>query len=405
VQLEDLLLVTPVADGVDDVLKLAIAQIDQWGNWLGEAPRMVKYAAVTGGVLIEVDDDDEREKVGQRIVWPSLVKEKREDAAGNLKAYTLEYKAKRKDGTQYLYRKEVDGEEEVIRKFEDDRLTEAIDLPYGFVPAVYIKHEDDGFDEGSPAVWNMDKVDRLNSDICHTHDYFHKVYMSHKIISVEKGSRLDAITGASKNSDGSINMGDPRFSQAILLAEGQASVHDLMSTADVGHVYPYLKDLRESFEADYPELQAREIIQNKAQVSGAALERMLSPSQAKLDRAAANYNQQVIKLKQMSVAIAGWRYSGNGWGKRDAQQKRFADFNLNSYAQGKLNFGLKRSLLVQSSPMEEEELKAKKVERAKNLDGIVDALTQIMEAGYSEERAKEILRARTSVDTTLENEQ
>lgn len=399
---DNLFLVTPVAEGAEDNLLAAIAQLDQWGNWLGEATRIVKYGSVIGSVLVEVDDDLEREKVIHRIVWPSLVKEKELDSTGNLKSYSLEYKAFDGD-KEYLYRKEVDDRE--FRYFRDDRAwtppgkrSPVEPNPYGFVPAVWIKHEDDGVTEGSPAVWNIEKVDRLNSDACHAHDYFHKVISSHKVISTD--SDVVPITGAvgTTKNGGYISPSDLRTDTMILKTGAGASVHDIISTLDLGAAHPYIKDLRESFEVDYPELQARTIIQNNTQTSGAALERMLAPSQSKLDRASGNYNQQIIKLKQMQVAIAGWR-TKNGWTRRDAQQDRFNEFGLDSYSRGELNFGLKRSLLIELTEMERLEVEAKKLENATSSQGIFSEDKILENYGISDPKERQaILNARRSVD-------
>jgi hypothetical protein len=58
----------------------------------------------------------------------------------------------------------------------------------------------------------------------------------------------------------------------------------------------------------------------------------------------------------------------------------------------------KRSLLVHSTAMEEEELKAKRMERAKNAEGLVDEKERLKIAGYSEDEAVEILDRRRSKD-------
>ncbi len=78
----------------------------------------------------------------------------------------------------------------------------------------------------------------------------------------------------------------------------------------------------------------------------------------------------------MSLAIAGWRTS-NGWTRSDAQQSLFRAFGLDSYAKGELNFGIKRSLLVQNTPDEQEDLLTKKATRAVTLAGIVDDVRQL----------------------------
>lgn len=400
-------LVTPLLDSTPDELKAAVAQLDQWTNWQSETSRLIRYGAVTGNVLIEVDDDLEREKVLSCIVWPGQVAEIELDATGNVKAYMLEYKVyERARNTYYIFRKEVDSE--TIRYYRDDKIDRAradggqIENPYGFTPAVWCKHVDNGGDAGDPAVWNITKVDEINSLASHQHDRTHKAIEAGKAIATDGDFSVVSGGSGSTADGGRITPYDTRSDFLLLKMPATSSVHDLDSQFNPALADPQIDRMLQSFERDYPELQVQEVIQNKAQVSGAALERMLAPSQAKLDRAFNNYAQQVIKLKQMQIAIAGWRLKSGDWKRRTTQQAYFAPFDLESYERGALNFGLKRSLLVQSTPLEEEELKAKRVELAKNLDGLVDERTRIIEAGYSEERADEILIARRSTDVLLE---
>lgn len=428
-------LATPLMDSTDTELKLAVAQIDQFSNWLSEANRFVRYGSVTGSVMVEVVDDLEGEKVAHRIVWPSWVKEIEIDASGNVKSYTLEYKAyDRAAKKDYTYRKEVDSGE--FRYFKDDKpfnafgqgqsklggadgymyndaddrqmiSTGVYENPYGFCPAVWAKHYDDGDTRGIPAVWNEEKIDEVNSAASHGLDHGHKAIEAGKVIFTD--GTIMAVTGATGSSEkgksGGIYFYDPRFDWQLVKAPQGGQVADLGSSFDLAKLDPSIERLLKSFESDYPELQAQEIIRNKNQVSGAALERMLAPSQSKLDRAAAQYGQQVIKLLQMAVAIAGWRRNGGGWTRRDAQRDVFLPFNLDSWRKGDLNMTLKRPLLVQSTPMEDEELKAKKAERAKNLDGIVDEFEKLKVAGYSEGEAKDIITRKRTVDVIPETEQ
>jgi hypothetical protein len=414
-------LITPLTDGVDDGLKGAIAQLEQWGNWLATFPKIVRFGAATGGLLIEVEDDFEREKVIETVRWPGLIRDKTLDATGNVKDYTLQYKAWDAQAKEfYTLRKEVD--DSGIRFFRNDkpfdppgrdekttgRVSAGVyEHDYGFCPAVYIKHDDDG-DHGTPAVPDKTGIDEANSLLSHRHDHQHKAIEAGKVLATS--GQVVPVTGAIALTDrmgratGAISTYDTR-DDWLLLKMPDGSVHDLGSSFDLSEGDPDVTRLLESFERAYVELQAYEILKNKAEMSGAFLERMLAPAQKKLDRSAANYHQQLVKLRQMQTAISGWRYNGGGWTRRDAQQQKFAPYSLDSYSKGDLNFGVKRSLLIQGTPMEEEELKGKRAERAKNLEGLVDELTRLTEAGYSEDRAKEIMTRRASNDSTFENEQ
>jgi hypothetical protein len=262
--------------------------------------------------------------------------------------------------------------------------------PYGFVFAVWIRHKDDGGNIGVPAFTHWDKVDEVNSLGSHLHDNIHKEVESAKLISTP--DEVLPIIGATQNPKTKrITAGDTRLDWMVLKTGAGAAVHDLSGQLKLADAHPYLKGILESFSDDYPELQAAAIIRENSQLSGAALERMLTPAQNKLDGSQANYNGQLVKLRQMQMAVAGMRFNGGGWKQKTEQQKKFADFDLRTYEKGKLDFNLQRSLLVQSTEAETEDLLQKKATRATTLEGIVDSREQLSIAGYNDEQIDEIV--------------
>lgn len=397
-------LITNVFDQTPDALKAAIAQLDLWGNWQSECVRAVRFGSTTGNVLIEVEDDIEREWVSQNIHWPSVVKSLELDRVGNVKSYAIEFTVQDvPNKTQYTFRKEVDSE--LFKYFRDGKpfTPEGKEAPevenqYGFVPAVWVRHINDGGDYGRPAFGNINKVNELNSLASHTHDHIHKAIESHKIIATD-GSiiPITGASGSSSQSGGNITIGDIRTNWMLLKAPMGTAVLDLAGTLKLAEADPYLERTLKSFANDCPELQAGQIIQENSQLSGAALERMLGPAQKKLDRACASYFAQIIKLRQMQIAIAGWR-ANSDWRQKTVQQAKFAPFNLESYAKGDLNFGIKRSLLVQATEAENEDLMLKKATRATTLEPIVDEQEALRIAGYSEADAKAIAARKRTAD-------
>lgn len=390
-------LVTPVADQTDETLKAAIAQIDQWTVFASEAAKIKRYGVATGNVLIEGIDDLEREKILHKVIWPAYVVDLTLNDTGDVLAYALEYPATDPVNKRpYTYRKEVTRES--FKYFRDgapftpEGKTAAVEEnPYGFCFAVWIKHRDLGADMGQGAFKDWDKVDEANSFGSHLHDNVHKLIESPVVVSTK--GEITPIVGASTNSQtGEIIPQDPRLNWVVFKTEEGASVHDLASKLKLAEAHPYLRDLLTSFDDDYPELQAAAIIQKNSQLSGAALERMLTPAQNRLDGVQPNWNQQLIKLRQMQIAVAGMRYSNGDW-SRTAQQAVFAPFGLDSYEAGLLDFNLKRSVIVQQTEEEQEELMLKKATRATLLKekGVVDQQEALSVAGYSDEEAKIII--------------
>lgn len=390
-------LVTPVSDKTDEPIIKAIAQLDQWGNFLSESQKMKRYGAATGNVLIEGIDDPLREKITHRTIWAGYVKDIELNDSGDVLAYTIEYDVLDKSTNKtYKYRKEVT--KETFSYFRDDspftpdgRTASVEENPYGFCFAVWIKQIDDGGIYGLPACHTLDKVDDVNSNWSAAIDSIPRDINSGKIISGIENPSTDVkvLTGATENKDGTINEIDPRLHRVLLAVKGNAQVGDLAGDVKLLDAYPLLRDYILSFGDDYPEIEYKQIMKENGQLSGRALERLLTPAQNRLNGVQPHWNQQLIKFRQMGCAVTGWRLR-NGWTQKTAQQRLFGDFDLKSYEQGKLDFYLKPSVLVQVSEDEREELLKKKADRAAVLKDGVDEQEYLEIAGYSEEKAKEI---------------
>lgn len=402
-------LVTPLSSSTDEKIVEAVAQLDQWSNFLAEEQKIKRYAAAAGNVLVEGIDDLDRNKILHKANWPGYVTDLQLNATGDVLSYTLEYDVYDRDRkSTYRYKKIVD--QEKYQYFKDDRpftppgkTAEVEPNIYGFCFAVWIRHTDDGADHALPACNNFDKVDNVNSLASHIDDFIHKDIESPKIIGAS--GEIVPLIGATQNKDTKlITPQDPRLNWVVLKVDtkaGAASVHDLSGILKLQDASPELKRQIDSFENDYPELQAASIVRENSQLSGAALERMLGPAQNRLDGVQAGYNQQLIKLRQMQVAVGGMRANGGGWRGLSSQQQAFRPFNLQSYSRGELNFNLKRSVLVQTTEMENEELLMKKAERADKLNGKVDDREVLKVAGYSEDKVDEILQRKAQEDALI----
>lgn len=390
-------LATPLLEGTDEKVTRAVAQLDQWGMWLSEKNKIIKYAATAGSCLVEGIDDLQRQKVYHNTVWAGLVKDVELNSSGDVMSYTIEYEVyDRELKRTYLYKKIVT--KETFSYFRDDKpfipegkTKEVEPNPYGFCFAVWLKHGDNGGDYGSGAFTDYDKTDETNSLASHLHDNIHKEIESGKIIGVDDTAKLKPLTGATQNADGTINETDPRLDRLLLIAQGSVSVADLSGLLKLAEAHPYLKDLILSFGADYPELEYKQILKESAQLSGIALERLLTPAQNRLDGAQAHHNQQLVKFRQMGLAVGGMRVNGGGWTTRTIQQREFSPFNLKSYERGELDFQLENSALITLNEKEEEEILKLKADRAAVMKDGVDKKEFLIIAGYSEEKADEIL--------------
>lgn len=384
---------TPATEETDAKILRAIAQLDQWSNWRTEANKVKMLAAASGNVLIEGHADFDRQKITQKTVRSEYVTDIQLNDAGDVVGYTLEYDVYDAVAKgNYRFKKVV--EKEVTRYFKNDapfaygNLQAEEENKLGFAFAVWLRHTDDGSIEGVPAINNLDKVDHTNSLASHLHDNIHKEIESGKIIGIDDPSSIDVVSGASKNKDGTIREFDTRLERVILAGKGQVTVSDLSGTVKLAEAHPYLKELILSFADDYPELEYRQIMKESGVLSGVALERLLTPSQNRLDRAAANYDQQLIKLRQMQMTAGGVYLKD--WTAPNDQQKIFSGFTLESYSRGLLDFQVKRSLLIEPTEDEREDLLTKKAARAVASAAFVDIRGQREIAGLSEKEIAEL---------------
>lgn len=389
-------LVISVADATPPDLVAAIAQIDQWTNFLTEATRIKTFAAATGNCLVEIIDDLDKGKVRQEVHWAGNVTDIELSYSGDVLSFQLEYDVKKPDanGSTFRYKKIIN--KQTFSYFKDDvpfvpegKTDTVEENPYGFCPAVWIRHSDSGSAYGqSAAEITFNKVDELAMLAAHCHDGLHKGIEAPQLIST--AGQILPITGGSSQADGTIIPGDPRLDLMILKAEN-ASVHSLTGDMQLDKAFQFLDKLDSSFAEEFPEVSYFQTLREFANTSGVARQIALTPAQNRLDRAAAGYNQQLIKLRQMQIAIAGWR-TRNGWINQNDQQRLFAPFNLESYADGNLDFILKRSLLIERSVEEVEALRGLQLDNANKATGILP-LTEVLEGilNYSQERREELI--------------
>jgi hypothetical protein len=382
----------------DEKIVKAVAQLDQWGMWLSESNKIKRYAAAVGNVLVEGVDDLVRQKVYHKCTWPGFVTSIDLNETGDVQGYVLEYVLFDPEmNKQYQFRKEVD--KVSTRYFRDDKPWEREGIPavipneYGFVFAVWIRHMDIGSDFGLPAFPYIDKLNNTNSLASHMDDFIHKDIESPKLIGAS--GEITPIVGAYKDRKGIVHPQDTRLNWMVLKVDttkGAASVNDLSGSLKLADASKELDRQLASYEDEFPELQVASIMRDQAQLSGAALERMLGPAQNRLDGVQPGYNQQLIKLRQMQISVAGWRANGGGWVGLTKQHEAFKPFNMTSYTKGDLDFTLQSAKLVHESEAEAEDLKQKKATRAETLlDVGIDTLEALQVAGYTEEQAQEIL--------------
>nr|BBH90150.1 hypothetical protein KTC_49010 [Thermosporothrix sp. COM3]BBH90215.1 hypothetical protein KTC_49660 [Thermosporothrix sp. COM3]BBH90280.1 hypothetical protein KTC_50310 [Thermosporothrix sp. COM3] len=347
----------PFSSDTPTELVQAIAQFWAWNNWQSRKSVIVRYGAALGSVLIELIDDIERGKITSEIVWPGYVKSLELDAAGNIKGYVIEYTAKDEAGS-YQYRKEVD--KGSFRYFRDDRPYDygfgaEIENPYGFVPAVWIRHCDTGSDHGSPAIaGSLGKIDELNNLVSHIHDQVHKVIGAPLVLWTD--GNVNNLFGAKKR--GSTNDFDEPASEqeSLLMLKGpkDGKVDSLAGNLDLSAANIYIDKLLAEIEQDHPELIFYRELRSMSQVTGPAASRLVGDVASRVQEAQANYDQACISLFRMACAMGGFRANSGAWGRSlTRQQQKFLPFSLESYQRGELDMSIMPRPLLTPTRLEQ----------------------------------------------------
>jgi hypothetical protein len=424
----DVKIAIPLARDIHPLLRSAIAQCWRWSNWQAGKALFVRYGAATGSVLVEVVDEPDRGKVRSEVVWPGHVKGLVLDSNGNVKRYALEYRALDPDGQEFKFQKIVDGN--FIRFYRDDqpydfmprgfrllnedagreamqyeRLAEGVYFhPYGFCPAVWVKHQDLGGEYGSPAIGgSIAKVDELNSLVSHIHDQIHKTIDPSIILWAKQ-----KIERAFKKRDEEAQAGDDREydpSTDILILKGPegGSKDTLVGDLNLADALPYVESLIGEIEGDHPELTLYSQLRKMERVSGPGAATMVGDAVGVFDEVSANYDLQSIKLFQMQVAIAGYRYQNRDglWALRTPQQQRFQYFDITSYQRGDLEFAIMPRPLIPTTVKDDVELMGRRVEIAQSSIELFDLDKRLQVAGIEDagERARIVKALREEAPT------
>jgi hypothetical protein len=412
----------PFSEDTDEKLKLAIAQFWQWSNWQSGNKLMVRYGGATGSCLVEVVDNVERGKVTTAVRWPGLLADRAKDDGsslilddvGNVKFYALEYQATDEVGDSYTYRKEVS--QESFIEYRDDKVISEELNPYGFVPAVWCKHIDEGWGVdgeglyGAPAIsGSIGKIDELNGLASHTHDHIDMLIDSPGIISSEGGVGKIGEQASNLKKEKQANQDEfaspiatsylRTLKRLLLKAPKGASWVPLTGNLQPEQVIPAMDHLLLEIEHDFPELGMYQELRKMSEVTGPGAARMMGDVYSRVLEVSSNYDTQSIKLFQMATAIGGFRYKQNleGWRLRTAAQAKFAPFDLDSYARGDLSMAIMPRPLI---PMTEDDtisLIGKRLANAKAAQGIFNDDKVLELAGVSDEQErKDILVARTA---------
>lgn len=337
----------PFAEDTDSRVIAAIASTWKWSNWHIQKGIMIRYAAATGECLVEIVDDLSSRKIEYRPWFPSAVTALELDFRGNVKGYTIEYDFVDEGGVQHRYKKVVDGVS--FRTYRDntpygyDEADAVMENPYGFVPAVWVKHIDVGTSHGEPCMRYISKWDELNSLASHWMDHAHRVLQAPVLVTGDNIQTFKPeVPEALKN--------DPvRPEQArgdIPMLRGPVGSDIVTAEPPSGEVMAAVEHVLAEIEKDHPELTMHREMRKMSQVTGPAVSRLFGDVDIMVNEARNSYDTQMVKLFQMAVAIGGYRVNSGDWGELTEDRQVFRPFSLDSYEAGDLDFEIAARPLV-----------------------------------------------------------
>jgi hypothetical protein len=223
--------------------------------------------------------------------------------------------------------------------------------PYGFVPAVWVKHFDMGDDFGQPVMWGtLGKIDELNSVISMAHDQIAKIIKAPVLINAAGGTtRIDGKPDDTKEADKKRG----RETMPVIHLPPGSSVETI--PLNLGETLLWVQNQVKEIEADHPELSMYQALRSMSSVTGPAASRLMGDVANLVYSAEASYDQQSVKLFQMAVAIAGFRVNNGDWGPSNSltrQQQKFRPFGLDSYQRGDLDISILPRPIVEPTKLE-----------------------------------------------------
>lgn len=408
----------PLAQDTDPALLQAIGQLYEWWNWQERMVMAIRYAAALGELLIEIKDDRYKGRIGIALIWPGHVKKIELDDAGNVCGYVLAYRAWDKAAKkEFDYRKEVT--KNTISTFYNDKphafadddgnVTEAvIDNPYPFVAAVWLRHFPQIGVRGEPCWWGTQgQLDHVNGLLTHL---FHKTHIALAAPVVVTGglgnSFLTRLTQTAKRiatNDQAEPSGD---AESLNILEGAPGTDLKTLPFDSTAILDVVHEVKASIEKKCPEVIFYEELREMTQTTGPSISGLIGDVDAKVRAISAGYDRQLVKLLQMSIAIAGWRIAEGDWdatqldeGLSGAQQK-FSAYDFGSWAKGALKINVMPRSLVPTSVMQRlQELNIKKTL------GVPDEQL-FVEMGYPADKAtKWVADAKAEADEAFAQQQ
>jgi len=391
----------PYGDDTDERVRLAVQQAFLWGSQGFDLSVYIRTGSMLGDVFAEVVSDVERQKVYPKLIHPRFITDIEWNDTGDIVMYRVEIPQRDDRGRSYTWGKIVT--KESITTLKDGRphgydgQPETIPNPWGFVPGVFVQHQNVGSQHGDPCfAGTLTRMDGLNGVATAINEYMLRFVNQFVVIGSEDAAGLRDIIGAINDarsaSDDTSRSARPNDRIPIMAAQGNIQAVRLFENMGLADAVPHIERLIDEIEKDLPEITLNEKLLGMTQVTEPGAQSLSEDVQHKLDDAAANYDSGLIRLGQMCISMAAQCLRDGVWsGPLTAQQQVFTPFTPESYDRGELAFSLEPRTILRTS-MTDRIAQATGIERLTTVRGL-------MRLGMSEDEANEWLIQRREAAT------
>lgn len=325
----------PIADATTK-LRTAIAQLWKDSYWGINKNLITLWGVNLGDVGVKVVDDPNHGTVFLQPIHPSNIFDLTLDTRGNVKGYVLVESRVDEHGKSCEFREVCergDGDEVVFSTFKDgvphgwDGKPHTWTELYGFVPFAFFRHNHVGKKYGWCELHaGRSKIHELDDLASKLHDYIRKSIDPIWLFNFRKPRKpINFKDEASDTPRNAMNKQVQERVPAIYAEAPSAKAQPLVTDmVDVEKVTNEVQKMIAELERDYPELQM-DIWTAGGYTTGKALKTARQRVEKKVLERRPAYDQQMLKLNQMGVAIGGYRgYKG------------YEGFGLDSYKAGDL---------------------------------------------------------------------
>jgi hypothetical protein len=343
----------------------AVMQGLTWAGGPDHVDLLTSAGTRLGSVLWEVMEQPADPETGQAgYVFPHVtqaldVLELDLSPAGNVRRYVIggpEYRVRHpRTGEPVPYRKEVDREAVRVWYGEQNQPDQETSHGLGFCPAVWVKHFNRHGIWGDPPIRQaLPKMLELNYILSRTDDWIDAFARQPRYIAGAKG-----LAGASSSADGVVRFadetgrpGDRDGTLELMFGPAGSQPHPILGNLPVGEIANQRDYLDGLIAGDVPEIIVWRELRAQNAVTGPGALAMVGDCRARYDQAQRNYHGAIVQMGQMLCAVGGHRIATSSWGRPSRltpAQRRFAPFDLRSYARGELDFALDPLPLLEQS--------------------------------------------------------